>query len=415
MGCDPFTGSAPLLMGGRNEPVEDGADAANVDRASFPKSVGFPKTVAEAAQRPIYTILDLKKRDAGAVDFGPIGLVFNRSRVDQQTVYMPVDTGGWSWECNATNRGKQHASNCCTSQVKARASPCDTCADNAQCCQDGHSVYNCSAWAEFYNAPGIVGHIDHILLAAARAWNDSDSSSDLSNAAHAASPRVAAERGFTPATNLATMLARSVATVSNYKSQIGPVLTPHGGYYIEANLIMTPQFGDGDVLFVIGQFPFLFGTARGRAFQSWAKKWNLPVVWGLGPEGCYEGTDQNANPCNTTEPTYRASQRFLDVESAASVTNLSAARNNPTAAAAFDGAWSRGAASRKDGGWNASVAWRALLAESAMTPFKVSPVSVGNCDTNQARMIAATLDGDCVANTARPRGAQPSKIQNTRV
>jgi hypothetical protein len=41
---------------------------------------------------------------------------------------------------------------------------CDECADNSACCQDDTS-YNCAAWN--VSTPGVVGHLDHILLAAA--------------------------------------------------------------------------------------------------------------------------------------------------------------------------------------------------------------------------------------------------------
>ena len=53
-----------------------------------------PSSAAEAADRPIYAVLDLKKVDAGVPDFGPVGVVFNRSSVGPATAFMPADTGG---------------------------------------------------------------------------------------------------------------------------------------------------------------------------------------------------------------------------------------------------------------------------------------------------------------------------------
>ena len=66
----------------------------------------------------------------------------------------------------------------------------------------------------------------------------------------------------------------------------------HNNYYIEANLLATPQFqrdrdtGASDVLFVIGTFPFIFGHPNGADLRAWAKQHGWPVVWALGPERC---------------------------------------------------------------------------------------------------------------------------------
>ena len=93
--------------------------------------------------------------------------------------------------------------------------------------------------------------------------------------------------------------------------------------YVEANLLATPQFSRdaGDVLFVIGTFPWLFGHARGDQLRSWALARGFVLVWGLGPERCYERVNQTGGTCDpghwsphlgSGEPPYLANGRLLD-------------------------------------------------------------------------------------------------------
>jgi hypothetical protein len=394
LGCDQFTSSVSGAL-------PSGATAA-----------AFPASVAEAAERPIYTILDLKKLDVGAADFGPVGFVFNKKRLAEATVFTPLDTGEWSFECNVTNQGRPNSTHCCINRPldTAAGEPCELCATNTECCQAEHSFLSCSAWAEFENAPGVPGHIDHILLSAARSWNDTI----VDNATGAFS--------YNTAVNLATMLARSVATASNYENATGPLLLPHSNYYIEANIFANPQYdaASGDILFVIAQFPWLFGTQRGRDVQRFAKKWRLPIVWGLGPSGCYERVNQTGGACDPNDPhdelggehAYRASSRYLDPVSCAAETDSRAAAA-PAAAENFDRLWATASASRAAGTWNASVAFEELLAATAATvkhDLRVSPTSAGRCD--EPDMVGVTLDGVCVRR--RPATTRAGQVETAR-
>ena len=380
LGCDPFTSSVSGAL-------PSGATAA-----------AFPASIAEAAERPVYTILDLKKVDVGAAEFGPIGLVFNTTQVSEATIFTPLDTGEWSYECNVTNQGRLNTTRCCINRplVSSPDEPCELCATNAECCQAEHSFLNCSAWAEFENAPGVAGHIDHILLAAARAWNDTITVDNFTTLR------------YNTAVNLASMLARSVATASNSENATGPQLLPHSNYYIEANIFANPHYDSkrGDVLFVIAQFVWLFGTQRGREVQAWAVKWGLPIVWGLGPTGCYERVNQTGGACDPDDPigaehAYRASSRFLDPVSCARATDSRAAAA-PSVAKTFDRVWATASASRVAGTWNASVAWRELI-NATEQDLRVSPVSAGRCDEGDA--LGVTTMGECVRRRATPGAA----------
>lgn len=150
------------------------------------------------------------------------------------------------------------AGNCCISKVggAARAAGCDRCGDTPACCQDDKS-YKCAVCD---GTPGVVGALDHVLLASTRLWNDTT-----------------AKRSYTPATNLADLQGRSVAAAGDYSAR-SPPLQPHNNCYIEANLLATPQFqrdhdtSASDVLFVIGTFPFLFDNPNGADLRAWAKQ-----------------------------------------------------------------------------------------------------------------------------------------------
>ena len=287
VGCAPFTGTLPYHCG-----------TGHCSR-------DWPATLTEAQQRPIYAVVDLKKIDVGIPDFGPVGIVFNKSTISSATILMPADTGEWSGTCNLTNRG-QHCTaaapralnrsqcesdpehrcrwvapaarvqetghcvsasdHCCVTlgrRAGGSAIPggCDTCATNPACCQAGAlPAYNCSAWDV---TPGVVGHVDHILLAASRMWNDT---------------------GYTPARNLADLLGRA-ASASYFGETTPPLLQPHNNYYIEANILATPEYSTRahDVLFTIATFPFLFGHSQGARVRAWASAHRWPLVWALGP------------------------------------------------------------------------------------------------------------------------------------
>ena len=200
IGCDLFTGTLP----GPSPWFHGGA-------------VDFPRNLSEANERPIYAVLDLKKIDVGVPDFGPVGLVFNRSKLAEDLIFMPADTGQWSGSCNLTNQGRRcpghNDSQACESSLRCRwrdgacvsasanccvttggAAGCQTCAQTSACCNTDPS-YNCSSWDV---TPGVTGHLDHILLAAVRMWNDTTPT-----------------HTYTPSGNLADLLGRSA---SNYFS-----------------------------------------------------------------------------------------------------------------------------------------------------------------------------------------------------
>ena len=68
---------------------------------SWPARV-WPRDMTEAADRPLYAILNLRKIDGGNDIFGPIGMVFRQQTMLEQAIIGPVDTGSYQYFCNAS-------------------------------------------------------------------------------------------------------------------------------------------------------------------------------------------------------------------------------------------------------------------------------------------------------------------------
>ena len=68
-------------------------------RAENNATVGWPATFSEATARPVYSILNLEKLDAGPQQFGPIAVVFAPAFARDAAVLSPCDTGGWEDSC----------------------------------------------------------------------------------------------------------------------------------------------------------------------------------------------------------------------------------------------------------------------------------------------------------------------------
>ena len=57
---------------------------------------------AEAAERPVYTALNILRVDLGSANYGSVGVVFSRHAVDPMLLLAPVDTGSWELRCNSS-------------------------------------------------------------------------------------------------------------------------------------------------------------------------------------------------------------------------------------------------------------------------------------------------------------------------
>ena len=84
MGFVPFTSARKVVDFGKNV------------------SMPFPRTYAEAAERPIYAALNMLRIDLGSANYGSVGVVFARRAVDPMLLLCPCDTGSWELKCNSS-------------------------------------------------------------------------------------------------------------------------------------------------------------------------------------------------------------------------------------------------------------------------------------------------------------------------
>ena len=403
LGAPRFTGSLPPRPSPRPRPP--------------PRPPYWPASLAEALDRPIYAVLDLHKVDVGVPDFGPVAVVMNRSSIAPLTALMPADMGLWAPACRFSNRfhdmeqcaaqrtaqdcgssgeecawrgsqclANRSSDNCCSAQVgPGGAVPpgCASCGDagGSGCCQGGMALQiNCSTWDR---APGIAGHVDHLLLATAQMLNDT---------------------GGNTSSNLADMFGRS----SKPYASVEP-WAPHQNYYVEANILATPRFARGghDVLFLIGAFPFMFGTPLGQQLQNYSHSHGIPLLWGLGPTQCYEGVNHTGGKCGQCSvgrhtgredngPSCLCNQRLLDPIASTGSTNITRSAAPKATAYRFAAAWAQAVADRATGRWNATRAWWAFKA-AMPEALRLAPVAAGRCDADESgSTIGVQPGGGCV-------------------
>jgi hypothetical protein len=122
---------------------------------------------------------------------------------------------------------------------------------------------------------------------------------------------------------------------------------------------------------------------------------------GAGCFGCHSPSPGHHCPWSPHlgqgEPEYRANNRLLDAGVSAGATNSSV----PPAAAdrIFSEAWSTAEAARAAGSWDATTAWRQLVA-ALPAELRLAPVAAARCGGGGS-VMGATAGGDCLLATAR--------------
>jgi hypothetical protein len=118
-----------------------GCDQQEVDIMGFPPFKGvprgaIPRSFAEAADRPIYTAVNLWKVSTGNQEFGPISFVFAPDYVKPMQFIVPMDSGIMRGECNESNKTTY-----------------------------GHKGANCDAWPHSKKRRnlGVFDHFNNIL------------------------------------------------------------------------------------------------------------------------------------------------------------------------------------------------------------------------------------------------------------
>ena len=335
MGFEPFSATRNIIDFGRNV------------------SMPFPASYDEAAQRPVYAAVNLLREDAGSGNFGSVGLVLSRQRVDPMLLLAPQDTGSWECRCNST-----------APPWMKRMFP-----------------VNCSTWATAAMALGSAGHFDHTLLTSLSCWADSAQLEHLGHVlarvfgdgdgevnmttddqlqgyievrwrrwlagsfclrAASALPASASsvfslflpdaqvcsgQAAGAPLTSMSVTRVRALSRSLHPHPQL--IFFSRGFAVAQADVAGVIQFPEA-VAMVIGSFRELFGTDAGARLQQWCADHSWPLVWALGP-----GNETSS---------FRGLDRIVDV------TTLGSARVNRTAsastAAAFELHWQAARAAR---------------------------------------------------------------------
>ena len=172
--------------------------------------------------------MNLLREDAGSGNFGSVGMVLSRPRIDPMLLLSPQDTGSWECRCNSS----------------------------APPWMKQNFPVNCSAWSSTGMALGSAGHFDHTLLTSLSCWADSH---QLEHLGH--------------------ILSRAFATDG---AEVNMTTDDQLQGYLEADVAGVVSFPE-DVSMVIGSFRELFGTDAGTQLQHWCAEHAWPLVWALGP------------------------------------------------------------------------------------------------------------------------------------
>eukprot|EP00928_Gymnodinium_smaydae_P088002 TRINITY_DN72164_c0_g1_i1.p1 TRINITY_DN72164_c0_g1~~TRINITY_DN72164_c0_g1_i1.p1 ORF type:complete len:627 (-),score=87.41 TRINITY_DN72164_c0_g1_i1:256-2136(-) len=186
---------------------------------------GSPATLAEAAERGPYALVNNMLFDAGSPIFGSVSAVFSAKAMRRTALLSAIDTGFYMNTC-----------------VLARGSKMPG--------------INCSGYTPFDHL-GTMEHFNHLILDNQDFWQWS--------------------------TSLVDHFAR---LEGKWGSQ--PVLSSHLLKYFEAMPASTLKYPE-DIRFLIGSFPDLFGTASGAQLQKWARQRGWILVWTLGVNLGVEG------------------------------------------------------------------------------------------------------------------------------
>ncbi len=89
-----------------NGSVEDLAEIVAMKYPPFGNGSTLPADYAEAAQRPVYGVVNLLHVDIGNGDFGDVAVVFNRSYADALAIVAPGDTGNFFFHCYQGRTGR---------------------------------------------------------------------------------------------------------------------------------------------------------------------------------------------------------------------------------------------------------------------------------------------------------------------
>ena len=357
----------------------------------------LPMVRSQAAERPVYTAVNLRKIGLGIPMFGQISLVLAPRVVKPMAVIAPCDTGWYetccniTWQrrfcstysadaagCNSTQRGGAMPGGCGVPATGSGCVPTNMTAGQAPTL-NGSGVgpsfnsfgapVDCSAWDEWDKAPGTYSDFRHIVLTGANFWG-----------------RRTGEHG------VSEYLARLLVRLFGDLGGNGTLVDSGDEFqYFEAETVGTLRFPES-VKLVLGSFDDLFGSALGYELQTWCREQGWLLAWAVPPA---RGSSQAARLGRLLDPTV--------LSNTSSSIPPSVARG---ARGCFQQAWKeRGNQSN----WSGGTAWRELWV-AMPGELRLSQPRAGSCvDDAQRLCVGASETGACVCYS--PHAAGPSNAQ----
>lgn len=332
---------------------EDTAEMALYGLKPF-KKFGEPETLAETAERGVYSLVNLFLIDQGSPLFGDVSAVFSMAAVKSRALISAVDTGFFESQCNSsTPFGWFNLS------------------------------ANCSVYKPF-EMLGTMEHFNHLLLTNDRFWTG--------NALARRFARLEGVWGTNPVTGSDAI-----------------------GYFesVPAGTYLYPT----DVRFLIGNFGSLFGSALGEQLQDWAIQRGWVLIWTLGFNFGEDTLSwMNFDDVDTVRRT--ANSRFVDPVVAVKSTAEASLPLQQTNFSSFRQVWAEMASKRHNGEVSNATAlliWRQLVSKMP-AGLQVSPVRASSCTELLAagrECVGVSGDSRCVCYAAGgPRPAVPASLDS---
>eukprot|EP00466_Bigelowiella_natans_P013061 jgi/Bigna1/72519/fgenesh1_pg.20_\ len=289
-------------------------------------------TWEEASDRLLYVAHNMRQIDTGNnVFFGNVSAVFRTSKVKDNVLIAPIDTGIYEGSCNNS--------------------------------YGPNLPIDCDAWKD--DPIGTLEFSDHLFLENLQIW--------------------AKARNYTMVQEAEALFTRSAISKYSYSS-LPNVTSKDVIRYYESNIVGNPPFPES-VKFLIGYFPYLFGTQDGLNLQKLADRYNWPLVWAL---GVYPTSHH-------ISPAYGANERVLDpTAKASSSLNITISKKM---SASFEELWGKAAAVRKSTahklppqttieGW-----WSELMQTEQV---RIGPASPFSCRALDECIGVSLSSNDCI-------------------
>ncbi|CAE7627010.1 CNGA1 [Symbiodinium sp. CCMP2456] len=341
--------------------------------------------VPTAAQRPMYSALNMYRASGGNPQCGPISAILSRKYINGSAVAAPIDTGLFAGFCGLDTK--------------------ETVAFNGVRC------LRCEIWSSssqrVLGTPDILDHLLPVFLHFYNATQEVAGDSYVEYNLARLLTRLLSRKTYSHALrDLGKSLPEQPLRLNTLENILG---------YMEVNPLVTIDYPHG-VVMLVGLFEALFGTEDGLRLRKWCLKRGWPLAWAHNPDisswNCGPATVNCMMPsANFSEGIQAANLRLLDpivLEAVPEGHNLTTEQFFPLSQQAFKSAWAKAATGVPTGlpkpplPWpprprlaEMSRLWSELSQEPSVQQLAVEPVYYQACASADCAGVRI-LDGKCV-------------------